>query len=418
MKVNEATKAPARLQFRVVLASMVGLWLCYFLLTTLRGSVVGLEMQGELLWRRGLVSLAGVAVTFMMWLVLRLFDDRALWAKICATLVLALPAALMIAQVNELAFYGIQDRWAKKIGKKQGVVIRRDEAGNMLVDVPTLPSRYEEKEDEVSVKSDPSARTFVLSRSPSGIDSWRQLTDIALGRYFLLLAWASLYLALLAGAQAKAAERRAGEFRRAAKASELRSLRYQVNPHFLFNTLNSLSALVLTGKVERAETMIQTISNFYRHSLADEPTSDVALAKEFDLQRLYLEIEAVRFPERLRWQVDLPDELADARIPGMILQPLIENSVKYAVAPNKRQVTIKLAARAEYGRLVVGVSDDGRSINQVLGAIGNSNAGFGIGLANVRDRLGARFGDEASISSRPTDTGYLTELRLPLVMHD
>ena len=415
-----APRAPARLPFRVVLASMVGLWLCYFLLTTLRGSVVGLEMQDELLWRRGLVSLAGMAVTFVMWLVLRLFDERALWAKIVAVLLAALPAAVLIAQTNQMIFADIEAKVMEKMGERQGIRIRRDEAGNVLVDVPGLPGQYDDPENDPGGSH--ASATVTLAQAPTGLDRWRQLSDIALGRYFLLLAWGSLYLALLAGAQAKASERREGEFRRAAKASELRSLRYQVNPHFLFNTLNSLSALVMTGKAERAEEMIQTISNFYRHSLADDPTSDVELADEFDLQRHYLQIEQVRFPNRLLTKFDLPPALAEARVPGMILQPLIENSVKYAVAPFKEPVTITLAARVEYGRLVVSVSDDGpgdKADDDVFGANGgeNGNHGFGIGLANVRDRLEARFGKEASITSGPTENGYFTELRLPLVTH-
>ena len=424
MNFSESANAPARLPFRVVLASMVGLWLCYFLLTTLRGSIVGLEMQTELMWRRGLVSLAGVAVTFVMWLVLRLFDERALWAKISAALVVALPAAVLIAQANQMIFADIEAKVIEKMGERQGIRIRRDEAGNVLVDVPGLPGHYDDPDAVSGANADGEepkvGATVTLAKAPSGLDRWRQLSDIALGRYFLLLAWASLYLALLAGAQAKASERREGEFRRAAKASELRSLRYQVNPHFLFNALNSLSALVMTGKAERAEEMIQTISNFYRHSLADDPTSDVELAEEFELQHHYLEIEQVRFPNRLRTTFDLPPALAQARVPGMILQPLIENSVKYAVAPFNEPVTITLAAREEYGRLVVSVSDDG----QVGTASGGSsdfeesrNHGFGIGLANVRDRLEARFGKEASITSGPAENGYLTELRLPLVTH-
>ncbi|MXP15246.1 sensor histidine kinase [Altererythrobacter confluentis] len=415
MTEPDITTIPARLPFRVVLASMVGLWLCYFLLTTLRGSIVGLEMQDELLWRRGLVSLAGVVVTFVMWLVLRLFDERQLWAKIVAALLVALPAAVLIAQANQMVFADIEAKVIEKIGARQGVKIRRDEAGNVLVDVPGLPGELDDPQNppERNIQSDKStvAATVTLARAPTGLDRWRQLTDIALGRYFLLLAWASLYLALLAGAQARAAERREGEFRRAAKASELRSLRYQVNPHFLFNALNSLSALVLTGKVDRAETMIQTISNFYRHSLADDPTSDVCLADEFALQRHYLDIEAVRFPDRLRPVFDLPDNLAEARIPGMIMQPLVENSVKYAIGPSKVPVTVTLAAREEYGRLVVSVSDNGP------GANAESKHGFGIGLANVRDRLKARFGKDATIVSGSTAAGYLTELRIPMVKH-
>lgn len=424
MNFTESIKsAPVRLPLRVVLASMVGLWLCYFLLTTLRGSIVGLEMQNELMFRRALVSLAGVVITFAMWLVLRLFDERALWAKIIAALVLALPAAVLIAQANQMIFADIEAQVIEKMGERQGIRIRRDEAGNVLVDMPGLPGQYDDPKRGIGPGSDaigPQMPTTVtLAQVSNRIEKWRQLSDIALGRYFLLLAWASLYLALLAGAQAKASERREGEFRRAAKASELRSLRYQVNPHFLFNTLNSLSALVMTGKAERAEEMIQTISNFYRYSLADDPTSDVELAEEFELQRHYLEIEQVRFPERLKTKFDLPPALAQARVPGMILQPLIENSVKYAVAPYRDPVTVTLAARVEYGRLVVSVSDDGPGDQKASDDPGeNGRRGFGIGLANVRDRLEARFGKEASITSGPTRHGYLTELRLPLVTHD
>src|SRR5690606_12287565 len=133
----------------------------------------------------------------------------------------------------------------------------------------------------------------------------------------------------------------------------------------------------------RAETMIQTISTFYRRSLADDPTSDVSLSEEFELQRLYLDIEAVRFPDRLVAIYDLPDELAEAQVPGMILQPLVENSVKHAVAMSSRKVTITLSAREEDGQLVITVSDHGRSPDKAK----KPSQGHGIGLANVRERI-------------------------------
>lgn len=238
---------------------------------------------------------------------------------------------------------------------------------------------------------------------------WRQLTDVALGRYFLLIAWAALYLALGNGEMARAAEWREGEYRRAAKAAELRSLRYQVNPHFLFNTLNSLSALVMTGRGEQAERMIQTISSFYRHSLAADPTSDVPLADEIALQRHYLEIEAVRFPDRLRTEFDVPENLARACVPGMILQPLVENSIKYAVSATTRPVTIRISAREADGLLVLTVADDGPGK-------ASGNGGTGIGLANVRNRLAARFGDFAHVDSGPLPAGgYATVLTIPRV---
>jgi LytS/YehU family sensor histidine kinase len=231
-----------------------------------------------------------------------------------------------------------------------------------------------------------------------------------------MLAWCALYLALLTGEKARAAERREGAYRRAAKAAELRSLRYQVNPHFLFNTLNSLSALVLTGKNEAAERMIHMISTFYRRSLANDPTSDVPLADEIALQKLYLDIEAVRFPLRLVAEYAIPSELADVLVPGMILQPLVENSVKYAVAPSCGQVRITLAAREEYGRLVLSVSDKGAIDEGSPDARSEpaAHTGFGIGLANVRERLAARFGKEATLVSGPVPGGYATHLRLPI----
>jgi two-component system, LytTR family, sensor kinase len=189
-------------------------------------------------------------------------------------------------------------------------------------------------------------------------------------------------------------------------------LRYQVNPHFLFNTLNSLSALVLTGKAQAAEQMIQTLSTFYRRSLADDPSSDLPLAEEVAMQQLYLEIEAVRFPDRLRAEFAIPDKLQGLLVPGMLLQPLVENSVKYAVAAQRKAVTITIAAEEEFGRLVLTVSDDGP------GGSSTGRTGYGIGLANVRDRLAARFGEEANIVSGPGFAGgWRTVIRLPMVTH-
>lgn len=393
---NAQGEPAATVSFRTVLLSMVVLWATYFVIASVRSIVLDPGLQFELSWRRLVVTGAGVLLTVVLWLLLRLFDNRALWLKISAALVLALPAALAIGQVNHLVFRDIWPAMVQAYGEKNNLNLRRDESGNLLIDVP--------------IRQDGAAATqsVILESAESNDEFWRQLLDVALGRYFLLLAWASTYFALLAGVQAQAAQRREEQFRTAAKAAELRSLRYQVNPHFLFNTLNSLSALVMTGKAERAEKMIQTMSRFYRHSLANEPTADVALRDEFDLQKLYLAIEAVRFPTRLVTVFDLPEDLEEARVPGMILQPLVENSVKYAVSPVSRPVKITLAAREELDRLVITVSDDGPGVPQ------DAEHGFGIGLANVRDRLEARFGPDIGFTSAPVFGGYRTEIRIPL----
>lgn len=397
---------------RSVLLSMVVLWATYFILATLRALVMDFGLQFELGWRRLVVTIAGVLLTLMLWLALRLFDSRSLWIKISAAIVLAMPIALAIGQVNYLVFKDMEPALEQAYARKYNLNLRRDEAGNLLIDVPVrrLGPRQASPGDgaEGAKAAEVDTQPVIIAPAETRADFWRKLLEVALGRYFLLLAWAMTYFALLAGVQARAAQAREEQFRSAAKAAELRSLRYQVNPHFLFNTLNSLSALVITGKAERAERMIQTISRFYRHSLATDPTADVALRDEFDLQRLYLEIEAVRFPNRLVCVFDLPAELEEARVPGMILQPLVENSVKYAISALARPVTITLAARAEQGQLVITVSDDGPGAQQ------GTSHGFGIGLANVRDRLEARFGPDIGFVSGSVPGGYRTEIRIPL----
>lgn len=387
-------EAPAaRVAFSTVLASIVGLWLCYFVLTSMRAQLLGLGFAGEMLWRRALASLAGVAITMCLWLLLRLFDSRPMWMKIGAALLLSLPFSVSLAQANYLIFRDLQQKIDARM--KPQPIFPGGQNGIMF-DIP----------DRVVHMAGAQGHTVTL------IDqSWLELIELAFSRYYLLLAWCALYLALLTGEKARTAERREQQFRNAARAAELRSLRYQVNPHFLFNTLNSLSALVLTGKKEAAERMIQMLSTFYRRSLADGPTADVTLGDEIAMQKLYLDIEAVRFPMRLQARYDIPPELADMLVPGMILQPLIENSVKHAVAPSSRQVTITLSAREEYGRLVITVADNGQPAPDHA----PERPGHGIGLTNVRQRLEARFGNEASIVSGPVPKGYATQLRLPLV---
>lgn len=415
------SQTASRVPFKVVLASVAGLWLAYFAIVTLRGWLVGLDFIDALLPRRALVTLASMAVTLALWPLLRLLEPRRAWVKVVAVLLVALPASAVLAGINQWVFSAIEEEVTAKIGEREGLRVRTDESGNLLID--PIDREQEELARARPPASGPAAPVPQPSASQPAItidaqvreeQRWRQLTDVALGRYYLLLAWAALYFSLANAEQARAAERREGEYRRAAKAAELRSLRYQVNPHFLFNTLNSLSALVMTGKTAAAEQMIQTLSTFYRRSLAGDPTGDVALEQEIALQRLYLEIEAVRFPDRLRTRYDIPADLAEARVPGMILQPLVENAVKYAVAATTRPVTLSIAARQEYGWLVLEVTDDGPGA-----APAGGKPGFGIGLANVRDRLAARYGDAAQLAAGPASGGgWCTVIRLPLERHD
>ncbi|MFM6832681.1 MAG: sensor histidine kinase [Novosphingobium sp.] len=398
--MDDLNPSPGRVPTRTVLASIVGLWLCYLALITLRSVLIDRTYFAEMLGLRSLVTLAGIAVTVMVWAMLRLFDQRRVGVRMGIAAVLMVPAALALALINTQVFSGFDQRNFEQRRNPSNVELRHDTAGNVLVEVPDPPQLTQAQLDQLQKKF-----------AEQGM--WRQLTDIAIGRYFLLLAWAALYFAMVNAEQARAAERREGEYRRAAKAAELRSLRYQVNPHFLFNTLNSLSALVMTGKDTAAEKMIQSLSGFYRRSLAEDPTGDIALEAEVALQRSYLEIEAVRFPERLKTRFEIPEDLEQASVPGLILQPLVENAVRYAVTATARPVTVQVVAREEGGLLVIEVSDDGPVAPET------GTHGFGIGLANVRDRLAARYGAAASLEAGPAqEGGWRSTIRMPIDDHD
>ena len=237
------------------------------------------------------------------------------------------------------------------------------------------------------------------------------ILEMAISRYFFVACWATLYLAISFASEVRVAERRASRFAQAAQQAELRSLRYQVNPHFLFNTLNSLSTLVLRERPDEAEAMILNLSNFYRTSLSGDPLDDVTLEEEVELQRLYLKIEEVRFPKRLRTEIDIPQDVEDCCVPGLILQPLVENAIKYGVSRATRPVTIKISAREQNGYLFITISDDGDVIPE------DEDSGSGIGLANVRDRLDTRFSSDAHLRTEKHDGGGFTAVISMPVTH-
>ena len=246
----------------------------------------------------------------------------------------------------------------------------------------------------------------------------RYAADVSVTWLFFFAAWSAFYLATKAQAEALNAKRRAVEAESAAQAAQVRALRYQINPHFLFNTLNSLSSLVMSGRPEEAENMILKLSTFFRSSLSLDPSADVTLAEEIDLQRLYLEIEKVRFPRRLKVEIDIPDDLKNARVPGLLLQPLVENVIKYGVSGTRDKVTLNIrAAEAGPGRFTIEVQNSGAEVS-TKGRNGKPD-GTGVGLTNVCQRLEARFGTAAKCEFGPTaDGGYRVLMTLPLDRSD
>lgn len=250
-------------------------------------------------------------------------------------------------------------------------------------------------------------------------DQFRVAADAAVVWLFFFAAWSAVYLAAVSQREALDMQKRAAAAESAAQVAQVRALRYQVNPHFLFNTLNSLSSLVMTGRPDEAEAMILKLSTFFRSSLSLDPTADVSLAEEIELQRHYLDIEKVRFPRRLKVEIDVPDALASVRLPALILQPIVENAIKYGLGNTRDKVTLRITAEEPLpGRLRIEISNFGGTALKVARKPATPS-GTKVGLANVAQRLGARFGRAAGVEHGPLEGGgYKVALTLPMSRGD
>jgi two-component system LytT family sensor kinase len=219
--------------------------------------------------------------------------------------------------------------------------------------------------------------------------------------------WAAGLLALLHDREARRRERALAQARIQAQEAQMRALRYQINPHFLHNTLNAIAALILDRENGAAEAMVIRLSKFFRLSLARDPLADVTLADEIALQRLYLGIEEVRFADHFSVEVDLPAELETALVPGLILQPLVENALKHGLRGPGAPMRLSIRARTHEGELSIEVTDDGRGPGAAV-------SGSGIGLANVEQRLEARFPGNGRLALPEVARGFQVRLTLPL----
>jgi signal transduction histidine kinase len=215
---------------------------------------------------------------------------------------------------------------------------------------------------------------------------------------WFFLAWAGTYLAVSYSFDVREEQQISAETRERAHVAQLRALHSQINPHFLFNSLNSVSALILDGKVKPADEMVTKLARFLRLGLAADPTDKIALSAEVDLQRTYLEIEQLRY-EDLKVDFSVPAELDEALVPALILQPIVENAVKYGVAGAPPPAHIAVSAWTEDGRLLLEVTDSGKGHP-------SKAQGAGIGLANVLQRLRLIYGeDKVELSAGRLDDG-------------
>jgi two-component system, LytTR family, sensor kinase len=223
------------------------------------------------------------------------------------------------------------------------------------------------------------------------------------------LSVAGALLALSYTIEVREHERLLAAMEAKANRAQLAALRYQLNPHFLFNTLNSIAALV--GQDERigAECMIENLADFLRATLELDPLADIPLSREIELQHMYLSIEQQRFPDRLLTRFDLAAEVMSAAVPPLITQPLVENAIRHAVARSRVPVTLTVTARADGDALILSIADDGAPEGHAV------RKGTGLGIANVGARLEQRFGMRQSLQAiRPAAGGFLVRLTLPL----
>ncbi|MES2904366.1 MAG: histidine kinase [Pseudomonadota bacterium] len=387
--------------WRLALKSILAFWLVYAA-TVVARALLGSDPLTML--QNKLVTLGvGIVLTFLVYLAIAAIGGRdgSNRRKIAVAGIASFIAACAMAGLLMVADGRMREsREEFRHQAKEGMVII--EKGNTI--------RIERTASEPLVLTLPRMKDIDSSKK------FRFAADAAVIWLFFFAAWSAFYLATVAQAQALRAQRRAAAAESAAQTAQVRALRYQVNPHFLFNTLNSLSSLVMTGRTERAEEMLLALSTFFRTSLSLNPTADVTLAEEIDLQRLYLEIEKIRFPSRLKVIIDVPPEYENVRLPALILQPLVENAIKYGVSSTSDVVTLTIAARPLDGdRLQLSVTNSGATGETKRRGRRDSDRieGTGVGLANVCQRLEARFGSKATCDYGPLEEGGF-EVRLTL----
>jgi len=190
--------------------------------------------------------------------------------------------------------------------------------------------------------------------------------------------------------------------------AQMKMLRYQLNPHFLFNTLNSISALVKTNRTVQARTMISQLSHFMRSSLDGETVIYVTLEQELETLDSYLNIEKVRYGDRLKTEFHIEAAAKAAMLPCLILQPLLENALQYAVAGKIKGGLVRISATLENAQLDLCVADSGDFEASDL-----QNLQKGIGLSNIEARLKSHYGHKADITYAKSDLGGL-EVRLKI----
>ncbi|NPD67788.1 histidine kinase [Lichenicola cladoniae] len=342
---------------RFAFAAAAGAWLLDLSLIGLRLLEFGYPHYRSLMERHLVTTIGGMALTGVLYFVLRRIEPRSFGVRITAAILLAAPAAILVSLLSY----------------------------NALFVFGSSPFRNDD---------DPAPGLL------------GQIAFTILENYFVFLSWTIVYTAFSSAIETQRALRRAALSESYARVAELRALRFQLDPHFLFNALNTVSALVVTGDAKGADRAIDALSRFLRATLSSDTSGDITLADEIELQALYLEIEKTRFGKRLFVEISLPEGLSGALVPALLLQPLVENSIRHGVAKTSTPVHVRVSAWRADDRLHLAVEDD---------ATGPAtDAGHGVGLRNVATRLTLRFGAAGTCEyGVRRGGGFRTEIAMP-----
>lgn len=236
--------------------------------------------------------------------------------------------------------------------------------------------------------------------------AWIRAAPQPLSYLWVFLTWACFVATMVGSAEVRARERALAESEKTVQDARLRALRYQVHPHLVFNSLNTIASLLDARDYEGAQHTLGLLSGFLRNTLAAASENMVTLHSELECQSAYLGIETVRFADRLKVTVDAEPEVRRALVPTLILQPLVENAVTHGLARSLKGAEIQIGARLAGDRLHLWVEDDATPD-------GPGRPGLGIGLDNIRSRLATQYGDKATLVAGPTGTGWRAEIDMP-----
>ncbi len=232
----------------------------------------------------------------------------------------------------------------------------------------------------------------------------------ALSTAYLLLCWSVLYFGIKFYESKRQQEEAMLKAVALAQEAQLKMLRYQLNPHFLFNTLNAISTLILDNQNRKANHAVARLSEFLRYTLDQDPMKKVTLRQEIEALDLYLGTERLRFGERLRLEYAIEEPALDALVPSLLLQPLLENSLKYAVSQREQGGLVRIEGRTREGLLELSVIDDGPGLPD--GPPPSDRRG--VGLANTRERLKVLYGESCRFAAINCHPGLRVDMALPL----